>query len=95
MEVSADGFMEVEDSEGDTADRREDSVALVVAHLEVEEVVEGGRLDFKRNILYCVATIGIYTERWQSGRMYYLGKVAGEQSSRGFESPSLRNDSRG
>ncbi len=29
-------------------------------------------------------------ERWQSGRMYHLGKVAEEQSSRGFESLSLR-----
>ncbi len=29
-------------------------------------------------------------ERWQSGRMYYLGKVACEKSHRGFESPSLR-----
>ena len=30
-------------------------------------------------------------ERWQSGRMYYLGKVAEVKASRGFESPSLRD----
>ncbi len=32
------------------------------------------------------------TERWQSGLMYYLGKVACEKSHRGFESPSLRSE---
>ncbi len=32
-----------------------------------------------------------FMERWQSGRMYYLGKVAYPKGYRGFESPSLRH----